>query len=138
MAVAHHLARSVGSHEELVIFQFDTRSSDHVARAIQLELRLVQHVLADFTDIADQVRQKPFARVQPAIGHNAVQFWQLVFVRLNERLFIHRDVFFEVDRLVLWHPYKVANFFAHFLRVHVQAFGYLRCISFDITRRVAH
>ena len=48
VTVDEGLARAVGAHQHRVVLALDARNSDDIARVVKLELRLVQHVFADF------------------------------------------------------------------------------------------
>ncbi len=84
VAVDQRLPRSVRAHQQRVVLPLDAGNADHVARVVELELRLVQHVFADFADVADQVRHESVARIQAAVRHDRVEFRQLVAMRLDE------------------------------------------------------
>ena len=124
MTVNQFLPRPVLSHQQLVVFELDTRFADNVPRVEELKLRLIQHVFADLAHVSDQVRHEPFSRIKAPISHDGVELGQLSLVRLNESLVIGRNVFFEINWLVLRHVREVVNFVFHFFRIHVQARGH--------------
>ncbi len=63
--------------------QFDSRLPHHIAGAVEVKLRLVEHVFADFADIADQVGHKAIARIETAMRRDRVQLRQLIAMRLR-------------------------------------------------------
>src|SRR5580704_1081057 len=77
-------AGAVLPHQDLVVLLLDARDADHVAGVIELELRLIQHRLGHFADVADQVSHESVARIEAEVGHDGVEFRQFVLVCLDE------------------------------------------------------
>ena len=103
VAVNNRAPRSVLAHEHGVVLLLDTALSDYVAGVVKLKLRLIEHVLGDFTDIANQVRHESVAWIQAPVRHDGVEFRQFILVRFNECQFVWSDVFFQKDWLVTRH-----------------------------------
>ena len=74
MAVYYHLPRTILAHQKIVVLQLHSGLSHHVARVIELPLRLVEHVFAHFADITDDMRHESIARIKPPMSHDSVQF----------------------------------------------------------------
>ena len=86
VAVDDHVAGAVLAAQQLVVGLLDACLAHHVAGLIGGIARVVQHVFADLADVADQVRGKAVARIEPALLVDGFQLGQLVAVRLDEGL----------------------------------------------------
>ena len=136
-AIHNGSARTVLAHQYLVVLQFHARLSDHVAGIVELPARLVEHLLADFADVADQVGHEPIARIKPAVGHDGIQFGQFVAVGFDESQFILSDVVFQKDGLILRHGGEVADAVSDFFGIEMQTLGDEARVGGEITGRVA-
>ena len=103
-AVHDRPPESILAHQNAVVLFLDSALAHHVARVVELELRLVEHVFGYFADVADQVRHEAVARIEPPVRHDGFKFGKLVLVRLDERQLVGCDVFLQKNRLVLRHP----------------------------------
>ncbi len=137
VAVDDRAPESVLAHQDAVVLLLDSAHTDHVAGVVELELRLVEHVFGDFSDIADQVRHEAVARIQAPVRHDGFKFGKLVLVRLDEGQFVGRDVFLQENRLVLRHPRGALDAQPHFVGVQVQALGDQIRIGHKIARGIA-
>ena len=138
VAVDHNLLGAILPHQHLVVFQFHARLTDYVSRIVEFKLRLVQHLLADFTHVADQVRHETFARVKAAMRHDGFQLGQLVAVGFDEGLFVLRDVVLQVNRLVLRHGGESVDAIADLFGIHVQAFCNKVGVGTQVARGITH
>ena len=136
MAVDQRASRTVLSHQNRVVLPLHARNSNHVAGAIKLELRLIQHVFGDFAHVADQVRHESVARIQAPVRHDGIQFRQLIAVRVDEGQFVGSDVFFKKNRLILRHGGEVANARPHFVGIEMQAFRNQIAVGIQVARRI--
>src|SRR5450755_4515148 len=69
--------------------------------------------------------------------HDGVQLGQFVAVRLDESQLVRRDVFLEINRLVLRGAGKFAETFPYFLGIKVQSLGDQVCVAGEITGGIA-
>ena len=118
--------------------QLDAGFSDDVAGTVVLPLWLVEHVLADFAHIANQVREESVAGIEPAVHGDGVEFGQLIAVRFDEGKFVGRNVFFEIDGRILRHANEVADFLPHRVFGHVQALRDEWRVGGEVAGGVAH
>ena len=123
LAVYQHLPRAILTHQQLVVLQLDARFSDHVARVVELPLRLVQHAFADLAHISDQMGHEAVARIQTAMRHDGVQFGQFVAVSLDESQLVRRDVFLEIDGLILRRSRELVKPLANLFGIEMQPLG---------------
>ena len=63
VAVNQSLPGTVLAHQHIVVLPLDAGNAHHVAWVIQLECRQIEHVVADFAHIPNQVRHEPIARI---------------------------------------------------------------------------
>ena len=131
------LPRSVLSHQGIVILALHAGYSDHIARVIELELCLVEHVFRHFAHIANQVCHKSLARIQAPIRPDGIQFGQLVAMRFDKGLFVLSDVFFQKDRLILRHGSEMADTRPHFIRIQMQPLRNHLRVSVEVTGGIA-
>ena len=136
-AVHDRSPRSVLPHQEVVVLLLHAAHAHHVTGVVELKLRLVEHVLGDFTHVAHQVRHEAIARIQPPVRHDRFQFRQFVFVRLDKRQLVRCDVFLQKYRLVLRHGSKPPDAQPHFVRVQVQPSGDHVRVGVQVARGIA-
>ena len=136
-AVHQHLARAVLAHQNIVVVLLDSRHANHVARVVELPLRLGQHLFAHLADIADHVRHEAALGIQAAMHRDDVEFRQVGAVRLDEGKFVRRDVVFQKQRLVARDRRHALQARAQFVGRNVQSFGDLVGIDFEIAVLVA-
>ena len=94
VTVHHDSAGAVLAHENRVVLQLDSGFTHDIAGIIEFETGLVQHVLADLADVADQVRHESLERIKATVGHDGVKLGQFGPMRFNEGFFVGSDVFF--------------------------------------------
>ncbi len=100
VAVHNHIPRSVLPAQQLVVGLLHARFAHYVARFIGRIAWVVEHVFAHFAHIADQVRRKPVAWIEPARLVNGLQLRQFVAMRLDKRLLVGGDVLLDGDGLI--------------------------------------
>ena len=83
--VHHHLALPVHAHQRVVVLLLDAELADHVALVVLGEFRQVQFLLADFTGVPDDVRQRAVLRIEAARGLDQHHFGEEIVVRIDER-----------------------------------------------------
>ncbi len=100
VAVDDHIARAVLPAQHLVVHLFHAGLAHHIARLVGSVARSGSDLFADFAHIADQVRRKSVARIEPPLLFDGLQFRQLVAVGFDESLLIRRDVVLDGNRLI--------------------------------------
>ena len=100
VAVDNHFARTVLPAQQLVVCLFHARLAHHVARLVVGEARIIQIVFAHLAHIADQVRGKTIARIEPALFIDGFELGQLIAMRLDKSLLVGRHVLLDGNRLI--------------------------------------
>src|SRR5215472_10744786 len=137
--VHQHLARAVFAHENVVVLKFDAGLTHDVSALIGFELRRVQHILAYFADVTDQVRHETVLGIQAAVNGKSFQLGKLILMGLEEGAFVRRDVVLDGDGLERREMGKLrpAYFVQHVGGGKVQAFGDLLCVAVQVARLIA-
>ncbi len=120
-----------------VIGGFHAGSAHHVAGLIDGVARIVEHLLAHLAHVADQVRREAVARIKAALLLHRVQLGQLVLVRLDELLFVRRDVLLQRQRLVFWGGAVLLQDGVDLIDGHIQSAGDQRQIRVDVVALLA-
>src|ERR1700735_1587143 len=91
-AVDDYLARPILTTKQFVVSLLHPCLAHHVARLIVSESWIVQIVLANLAHVADQMRRKTVARIQPAFLVDRLQLRQFIAVSSNKRLLVGSHV----------------------------------------------
>ena len=100
MTVDNHVLGAVFAAQDGVVRGLDAGAAHDVAGFIHGVVGIVEHVFTDFSDVANEVSGEAVARIEAALLLDGFQFGQLVFVGLDELLFVGGDVLLERERLV--------------------------------------
>ncbi len=119
--VHNHVPRSILPPQNLVVSLLHAALADHIARLIERKFGVVQIRLGHLTHIAQHVRRKAVARVQPTLLVQRIELRQLIPVRCQKGLLIRRDVLLQRNGLILGCKLKVLQNGADLLRLHVQS-----------------
>ena len=90
VAVDDYVARAILPAQQLVVGFFDAGLAHHIAGLVGGIARIVQIVFAHFAHVADQVRRKTVARIEPPLLVDGLQLGQLIAVRLDKGLLRRR------------------------------------------------
>ncbi len=101
VAIHDDVLRAVLPAQKLIVGLLDSRFAHHIAGLVVGIARVVQHVVAHFADVADQVGGEAVAGIKPPLLVDCLQFGKLVAMRLDELLLIRSDVLLERNRLIL-------------------------------------
>ncbi len=124
--------------KQLVVGLLDAGLAHHVAWLVGGIARVVQHVFAHFAHIADQVRCKAVARIEPALLVDGFQLRQLVAVRLNEGLLVRRDFLLDGDGLIARGGAEVLHGGAQLVEIEIKAARNHGQIGIDVVVLLAH
>ena len=123
MAVDDDVFRAVFSAEDAVVGSFNAGAADNVAGLIHGIARVVEHLFADFADVADEVGGESVARIEAALFLNGVELRQLVFVGLDEFFLVGRDVLAEGERLIFGREFVALEDRVDLVGGHVETAG---------------
>ncbi len=138
VAVDDHFARAVLPAQQLVVGLFHAGLAHHVARLVVGKARIVQVVFAHFAHVADQVRRKSVARIQPALFIDGFELRQLVAMRRDKRLLVRGHVLLDRDGLIAGLGAVVVQRRAQLIEVEIEALGDQRQIGVNILVLLAH
>ena len=137
-AVDDHLSRAVLPAQQFVVGLFHACLAHHVARLIVGKARVVQIVLAHLAHVADQMRGKTVARIQPALLVDGLQLRQLVTMRRDKCLLVGSHVLFDGDRLIAGLGAITVQRGAQLIEIEIQPMGDQRQIRIHIAALLAH
>ena len=138
MAVDHHFACTVLAAQQFVVGLFHARLAHHVARLVVGEARIVQVVFAHLAHVADQVRGKTVARIEPALFVDGFELGQLVAMRLDKGLLVGGHVLLDGDGLVAGLRAIVVQRGAQLVEVEIKALRNQRQIGIHVLALLAH
>ena len=138
MAVDDNVLGAVFAAQNAVVRSFDTGTADDVAGFIHGVAGVVEHVLADLADVADEMGGEAVARIEAALLLDGFQFGELVFVGLDEFLFVRGDVLLEREGLVFGRRAIAFEDRVDLVGGHVQAARDERQIGGDVVALLAN
>ena len=138
MAVDNHFSRAVLAAQQFVVGLLHAGLAHHVARLIVGKARIVQIVFAHLAHVADQVRGKAVARIQPALLVDGFQLGQLVAVRRDKGLLVGGHVLLDGDGLVAGLGAVTVQRGAQLIQIEIQAPRNQRQIGVNILVLLAH
>ncbi len=100
--VDDYLTLSIDSHEMAVVLPFKALFADDIALFVVDELRCIQFVFADFTDVPDDVSSEALSGIKPLLGVDQLHLRKRpgVAMRFYEGEFGLRQLFLDNDRLI--------------------------------------
>ncbi len=123
MAVDDDVFRAVFAAQDAIVGGFDAGAADDIAGLIVGVARVVEHLFADFADVADQVGGESIFGIEAALLLDGVELGELVFVGLDELFFVGSDVLPEGERLVFGREAVALEDGVDLVDGHVEAAG---------------
>ena len=137
VAVDDHILGAVFPAQNAVVRGLHAGAADDVAGFIHGVARIVEHIFADFANVADEMGGEAVAGIKAALLLNGFQFGKLVFVGLDEFDFVGGDVLLERKGLVFGRGAVAFDDGVDLVGSHVQAARDERQIGGDVVALLA-
>jgi hypothetical protein len=132
MAVDNHIHRAILPAQDFVVGLLNPSLAHHIARLVIGEFGIVEILFAHLANVANQVRGKAVARIEPPFLVDRFQLRQLIPVRLNKRLLIRRNILLDGNRLVPRRQPEAMQRSLQLVEVQIQPLGNQRQVGVDI------
>jgi hypothetical protein len=132
VAVDDDVAAAVFAAEERVVGLLDAGAADDVAGRVEGVAWVVEHLLGDLSDVADEVGGEAVAGVEAALLVEGLELGKLVAVGGDEGLLVGGDVLLQGDRLIFRGYLEAAKGGVDLLDGDVEAAGDERQIGVEV------